>query len=440
MQFSPGSSSRDRHNNTGEVYPQYQWELIHEHSSAETASNLPGAGRTMGKLFSLLGAALERRIYWSADKLGFGPLALRRKLIPDEDFSPIWEFNRMSAKQQKTFIAKLMTYARSVRMSFCKPDALCLTLPDQSSGITVTQVQAIKLICDLLHHDLWLNIHDEFINAGLFVLLENLQHFIVAQNRYSARYDPDLDILLASSRKALIFVEENEVNNIAKPLLRLDPSDFWRGNVSYDPTLIQAFLNAMSVFHSNYKIKSLEAPSTYGDMLSTLGDHYGFDISLKFYLIFRYLKTKTSENFRPNCRLPMSLLPRSEIEQFICATAIIERRLLLPYGHSMWHKIFKTVGIEGCLRYCSVVQIRDSFEEDIVYLDALCFPEDLEYLSCQPMEMISNTEPFFNWSLLSESQFSAPAELDCAILYDYCTWFVRNLWTRYVITVWDVVS
>ena len=121
MQFSPTTSSPDHHNSNRDAYPQYQWEVIHEHSSAETASDLPGAGRTMGKLFSLLGAALERRIYWSADKLGFGPQALRRKLSPDEYSLPIWKFNRMIDKQQQKVIDKLVRHVRSEIISFSEP-------------------------------------------------------------------------------------------------------------------------------------------------------------------------------------------------------------------------------------------------------------------------------------------------------------------------------
>ena len=78
----------------------------------------------MGKLFSSLGAALERRIYWSADKLGFGPLALRRKLSPNPNGWLVLGFDRMDAKKQKKFIAKLMKYARFVRSSFRKPHGL----------------------------------------------------------------------------------------------------------------------------------------------------------------------------------------------------------------------------------------------------------------------------------------------------------------------------
>ena len=101
-----------------------QLQLVRDDSSSATASNLPGAGRTMGKLFSLLGAALERRIYWSADKLGFGPLALRRKLSQRKYSSLVWELEQMPRKQQKNFITKLMKYARSVRSSFHKPHGL----------------------------------------------------------------------------------------------------------------------------------------------------------------------------------------------------------------------------------------------------------------------------------------------------------------------------
>ena len=127
------ATSSSNHNRETHHHPQcncqchLQHELINDDSSSATASNLPGAGRTMGKLFSLLGAALEQRIYWSADKLGFGPLALRRKLSQAKYSSLAREFERIPRKQQKNFITKLMKYARSVRMSFRKPHGLRLT-------------------------------------------------------------------------------------------------------------------------------------------------------------------------------------------------------------------------------------------------------------------------------------------------------------------------
>ena len=276
-------------------------------------------------------------------------------------------------------------------MSSCKPEGLCLTLSEQSSGTTVTQVQAIEFIYYLLQHDCRLIMHDELINAGLYVLLENLQHSIMSQNRCSARYNPDLLILLASSRKALIFVEENEVNTVAKPLLRLDILAFLRRELYYSPALTQAFRNAMSVLYSTYQGESSKAfPDARSGALSHLALVYISSITAIHSVIFKYLSVTWSalhlrQEHTPYRRCPMPPLTRIEIEQFIHAVTLVQgyffrRSICRIHVRS---RIFKTVGEEGHLRYYSVVQVRGDYRGSHIYgnytsLDALYFPDDLQ--------------------------------------------------------------
>ena len=50
-------------------------------SSTETASNLPGAGRTLGNVYSSLGRLLEEGLGTLAHKLGQGPRAKAKKIL-----------------------------------------------------------------------------------------------------------------------------------------------------------------------------------------------------------------------------------------------------------------------------------------------------------------------------------------------------------------------
>ena len=86
----------------------------------------------------------------------------------------------------------------------------------------MTQAQALDVICDLIPRVS--AIRDEFLKAGLSAELDSLCrycHTVQNQYRYLAHGDPDIDILLASSRKALVFAEESEVHTVAKPLISL---------------------------------------------------------------------------------------------------------------------------------------------------------------------------------------------------------------------------
>ena len=48
--------------------------------SADTASDIPGPSRTLGKLLSYLGEKLEQRLDELADRLGYGPSAVLRRV------------------------------------------------------------------------------------------------------------------------------------------------------------------------------------------------------------------------------------------------------------------------------------------------------------------------------------------------------------------------
>ena len=69
----------------------------------------------------------------------------------------------------------------------------------------------------------------------------------MAQNQYQylAHRDPDIDFLLASSRRALVFVEENEVNTAVKPFLSLSRQEIQRKShrdaAAFTTTLNYAF-------------------------------------------------------------------------------------------------------------------------------------------------------------------------------------------------------
>lgn len=99
--------------------------ISHEDSSSATTSNLLGPSRTIGKLFSLWGAAVERHIGLLADRLGYGPLAYRRKLLKKYKYYLPWTLEEMTAKQRKGIVQKLMKYVMYTQS--CIYSCKCLT-------------------------------------------------------------------------------------------------------------------------------------------------------------------------------------------------------------------------------------------------------------------------------------------------------------------------
>ena len=88
-------------------------------SSSSTASNLPGPSRVIGKMFSWMGAGLEQRIDVLADKLGYGPLALRRKLEAEGLYywwSEPWD--KRASKNRRRKVMKLIKYIWYVQVLY----------------------------------------------------------------------------------------------------------------------------------------------------------------------------------------------------------------------------------------------------------------------------------------------------------------------------------
>ena len=233
--------------------PTFQYIYAGDDSSSTTASNLPGPSRVIGRLISYLGAKLERRINLFADKLGYGPLAYRRKL--SKEYDSLCVVRKMTEEQQKEMVKRLMRYVKCVLNFEWSSRYLLLAVwlglrVEHSSGTSLTRSQALELICDLILHDhgRGLKIRSDFLDAGLYAELKNLQRYcymVQSQYQYLAHCDPDFDLLLISSRKALLFVEENEVIAAAKPFLSLNPLkiaqfEAHRDKIAFMSTLLHA--------------------------------------------------------------------------------------------------------------------------------------------------------------------------------------------------------
>ena len=127
----------------------------------------------------------------------------------------------------------------------------------RSTGTTITQLQAIELVCDLVSRNPLFR--DEFHNAGLSTTLNILECSLRSQG-LSNYDDPKLDMLLASSRKALIYVEENELTSAVKPILTLD---FWircQDSLPDVPAMLRAFMISLKAiyFHLDTEEKRCE--------------------------------------------------------------------------------------------------------------------------------------------------------------------------------------
>ena len=99
----------------------------------------------------------------------------------------------------------------------------------------------------------WLNpfFRDKFQDAGLGTILNILEFSLRSQGSLS-NYDsddPKLDMLLASSRKALIYVEENELTSAFKPVLTLSFSKRGRDFQSDGPAVLRAFMSSLKAIY-----------------------------------------------------------------------------------------------------------------------------------------------------------------------------------------------
>ncbi|KLO17774.1 hypothetical protein SCHPADRAFT_150463 [Schizopora paradoxa] len=163
-------------------------------STNATADNLPGPGRTLGLAFGWGGLHLEKRFNKLAEKFGYGPKAAEKKL---EEFgrryrdyvSSIQLGDWDSTKDPLEFLrGKLAKKAGKRLLKYTK------------SRVEATQVQALNGIIELCYKEPLLR--DFFFDlSGLDVLQE-------------VHASSDTDHLLASSRKALVFLSDAQVNTM----------------------------------------------------------------------------------------------------------------------------------------------------------------------------------------------------------------------------------
>lgn len=101
-------------------------------SSMQTASDNPGAGRTLGTLYSSLGKPVERALNSMAERLGLGPCATvvrirgirplqKRVSSVDQHRTSLVaepELSRNERQQLKKYCRRLVRYSRYVRAAF----------------------------------------------------------------------------------------------------------------------------------------------------------------------------------------------------------------------------------------------------------------------------------------------------------------------------------
>ena len=79
-----------------------RYEICSAAGSDETADNLPGPGRLLGNFYSLVGRKLEAELGHTAQRLGFGPQAVAKKIqkikIEDSD-GYVWLSKRKKAEK-----------------------------------------------------------------------------------------------------------------------------------------------------------------------------------------------------------------------------------------------------------------------------------------------------------------------------------------------------
>ena len=60
--------------------PDYAYEVCSLSTSNETEDDLPGSGRTLGKLYNFLGQKVESGLSGAAERMGYGPNAIAMRI------------------------------------------------------------------------------------------------------------------------------------------------------------------------------------------------------------------------------------------------------------------------------------------------------------------------------------------------------------------------
>ncbi|KAH8117250.1 hypothetical protein DFH11DRAFT_993494 [Phellopilus nigrolimitatus] len=165
-------------------------------SSSATADNLPGAGRTLGKLFMFLGRRLEAAASRFMEKHGYGPEAARKRL------------RMLCYKRYYTTRAQRIPIQGTVEYRKSRNDVKKL-LKYVRSQYASNQELALKAILDLA-------VYDDIRKMLLELDAAKMVGFVLHQAELG-----DCDQLLSSSRKALISLVETDINMSGKELVGL---------------------------------------------------------------------------------------------------------------------------------------------------------------------------------------------------------------------------
>ncbi|KAH8119009.1 hypothetical protein DFH11DRAFT_1539902 [Phellopilus nigrolimitatus] len=173
-------------------------------STTATAPNLPGAGRTLGLAYDLVGGIIESRLNSLASKFGYGPIEASRRIFERAD--------RIRTERYKDGLHdyRLVEFVRSSDEAKFRRDCRRL-LKYSRSQVVSSQDVALEEILDF-------SVREPYIRE-LFNRLDAASSLgAVASRLELSSYDPDIDPLLASSRKALISVTEVSVNGLSESL------------------------------------------------------------------------------------------------------------------------------------------------------------------------------------------------------------------------------
>ncbi|KAI5117846.1 hypothetical protein M0805_008118 [Coniferiporia weirii] len=178
-------------------------------SSDKTATNLPGPGRLLGKLYSKSGLILENRLNKIANGAGRGPDACAARIksallgepYPDEMLVYLWA--KADANDTSTLLPQELILFRECRQ----------LIHYAYSPLPATHNCAMRHIAKLAVEDRYL--------YTLFNALGAPKHLTEIRKRELKRLNYDSDWSIPHCRQALICLSNNEVNTVLHRHLRL---------------------------------------------------------------------------------------------------------------------------------------------------------------------------------------------------------------------------
>lgn len=87
-------------------------DVVEIESSNDTESDLPGPGRTLGKLYRLIGRHIERGVSAIAEKRGYGPLAVAERIRTRQSNNYGERYTFAIVSKQEKDCKRLIQYTR----------------------------------------------------------------------------------------------------------------------------------------------------------------------------------------------------------------------------------------------------------------------------------------------------------------------------------------